>query len=142
MEQKFEARCANYDQKGNYHYKVAAELVSRAGLQPGWNVLDVACGTGLATFLAASEVGQTGSVTGVDLSSGMVEKVCAWSTQTMLLVGITHDQIGDCRQSPNRSLHPVPMFLFLWRMQRMRRSKAIPLMQFCLHQECPIWTQK
>lgn len=75
MEQKFEARCADYDQKGNYHYKVAAELVSRAGLQPGWNILDVACGTGLATFLAASDVGQTGSVTGLDLSSGMVEKV-------------------------------------------------------------------
>ena len=75
VEQKFRARCAEYDQKGNYHYKVASELVARAWLQPGWNVLDVACGTGLATYLAASEVGQMGSVIGVDLSSGMVEQV-------------------------------------------------------------------
>lgn len=74
VEQKFQARCADYDQKGSYHYKVASELVEGAGLQPGWSVLDVACGTGLATFLAASEVGQTGSVLGVDLSSGMVEE--------------------------------------------------------------------
>ena len=74
VEQKFEARCADYDQGASYHYKVASELVVGAGLQPGWNVLDVACGTGLATFLAAAKVGQTGSVLGVDLSLGMIEE--------------------------------------------------------------------
>ena len=140
VEQKFEARCLDYDKKGNYHDKVAAELVARAGLQPGWNVLDVACGTGLATYLAASEVGQTGSVTGVDISSGMVEQVhqrqyqhCRCSKTS----AITSSFKDFCRQRPNCSLHLVPTSFSLWRMQNMPLFKGIPLMQYCLHQECP-----
>ena len=145
VEQKFELRCTEYDKKDNYHYKVAAELVARARLQPGWNVLDVACGTGLATCLAASEVGQTGSVTGVDLSSGMIEQVCQhWfkhdccSKVSAVATSLKH----YCRQRPNCTSHLVPISLSLWRMQSMPRFKEIPLMRLCLRQECPTLTQQ
>jgi ubiquinone/menaquinone biosynthesis C-methylase UbiE len=49
-----------------------AALLSGAALQPGEQVLDVACGTGLVTFAAAAAVSPGGSVMGVDISGGMV----------------------------------------------------------------------
>lgn len=50
----------------------APGLVALAALQPGERVLDVACGTGLVTRLAAPEVGPTGQVTGLDYNAGML----------------------------------------------------------------------
>ena len=44
-----------------------------AALRPGQRVLDVACGTGLVTFAAATAVGASGGVVGVDLSAAMVD---------------------------------------------------------------------
>lgn len=50
----------------------APGLVALAALQPGGRVLDVACGTGLVTHLAAAGVGPTGRVTGLDYNAGML----------------------------------------------------------------------
>jgi SAM-dependent methyltransferase len=50
----------------------ARDLIQRADLQPGEQVLDVACGTGLVTLLAAPLVGMEGSVVGVDISPAML----------------------------------------------------------------------
>jgi ubiquinone/menaquinone biosynthesis C-methylase UbiE len=50
-----------------------AELLRLAAPAPGERVLDVACGTGLVSFEAASEVGRDGSVLGVDISGQMVD---------------------------------------------------------------------
>jgi ubiquinone/menaquinone biosynthesis C-methylase UbiE len=47
-------------------------LLAAAALQPGEHVLDVACGTGLVAFEAASAAGPHGRVLGVDLSGAMV----------------------------------------------------------------------
>ena len=47
-------------------------LVALAALQPGEHVLDVACGTGAVTRLAAQKVWTTGQVTGLDLNPGML----------------------------------------------------------------------
>lgn len=44
------------------------EVLRRAGVGPGMAVLDVGCGTGDASFLAARLVGPTGTVLGVDRS--------------------------------------------------------------------------
>ena len=44
----------------------------RAGLAPGMKVLDVGCGAGDVSLLAASIVGPSGSVTGVDMSAETV----------------------------------------------------------------------
>lgn len=51
---------------------VQAELLALAAPQPGEQVLDVACGTGVVTLAMATAVGPGGSVLGVDLSARMV----------------------------------------------------------------------
>ncbi len=50
-------------------------LLELAELQPGERVLDVACGTGLVTFPAATAVGPGGVVVATDISDAMVEQV-------------------------------------------------------------------
>jgi ubiquinone/menaquinone biosynthesis C-methylase UbiE len=51
---------------------VADDLIGSAGLQPGQRVLDVACGTGVVTRLAAERVGGAGAVAGLDVNPGML----------------------------------------------------------------------
>jgi SAM-dependent methyltransferase len=51
---------------------LAASLVEEAALQRGERVLDVACGTGAVTRLAAERVGGRGAVAGLDLNPGML----------------------------------------------------------------------
>jgi len=52
---------------------LAEDLVRQADIQPGERVLDVACGTGIVTRLAAQKTGPSGSVTGLDINPGMLE---------------------------------------------------------------------
>ena len=49
----------------------AADLVERAGPNPGERVLDVACGTGILARLAAVAMG-IGHVNGLDINEGML----------------------------------------------------------------------
>lgn len=51
---------------------VAEDLMEVARLQPGERVLDVACGTGVVTRLAAERVGTAGRVAGLDVTPGML----------------------------------------------------------------------
>ena len=47
-------------------------LVELAQPRPGERVVDVACGTGIVARIAATSVGPTGAVVGVDLNPGML----------------------------------------------------------------------
>ncbi|MEW6582510.1 MAG: methyltransferase domain-containing protein [Actinomycetota bacterium] len=52
---------------------LAHDLVELAELQPGEHVVDIACGTGIVTRLAAELVGGDGTVAGVDVNPGMLQ---------------------------------------------------------------------
>jgi ubiquinone/menaquinone biosynthesis C-methylase UbiE len=50
----------------------AVDLVERANLQAGSEVLDVACGTGIVTRAAGPVIGPTGSIVATDLNDDML----------------------------------------------------------------------
>jgi ubiquinone/menaquinone biosynthesis C-methylase UbiE len=49
-------------------------LLTLADIRPGDNIIDVACGTGLVSFKAAMQTGETGFVSANDISGKMVER--------------------------------------------------------------------
>lgn len=51
---------------------VANDFIGAAHLEPGERVLDVACGTGVVTRLAAERVGKGGTVAGLDVNPSMI----------------------------------------------------------------------
>lgn len=51
---------------------LAASLIRQADLHSGERVLDVACGTGIVTRLAVEQVGDTGTIAGLDPNPGML----------------------------------------------------------------------
>jgi ubiquinone/menaquinone biosynthesis C-methylase UbiE len=51
---------------------LAPRLVELSGIKPGDQVLDVACGTGVVSRVAAERVGATGGVVGLDFSPAMI----------------------------------------------------------------------
>jgi ubiquinone/menaquinone biosynthesis C-methylase UbiE len=51
-----------------------AELTAgKANILPGQKVLDIACGSGWATMVAARSVGENGHVTGIDIAAKLLE---------------------------------------------------------------------
>lgn len=72
----YSGRSTNYDDS-DWHDQIARKLVDLSGIHPGARVLDIATGTGMLAVYAASKVGPTGSVLGVDISEGMLEKARA-----------------------------------------------------------------
>ena len=66
--------------QARYFGDMTAHVLQLAGLSTGMRVLDIGCGTGDVTFLAASLVGSTGEVIGVDRSPeaiGLAERRAA-----------------------------------------------------------------
>jgi ubiquinone/menaquinone biosynthesis C-methylase UbiE len=51
----------------------AKDITGRARLQPGDQVLDIACGTSIVARHVAQQIGNSGSITGIDLNEGMLE---------------------------------------------------------------------
>jgi demethylmenaquinone methyltransferase/2-methoxy-6-polyprenyl-1,4-benzoquinol methylase len=79
VRQLFDRTAGDYDRiewvmalgSGSWYRRRA---LSRAGLKLGMRVLDIGVGTGLMARQAAQLVGQTGQVTGIDPSIGMIQR--------------------------------------------------------------------
>lgn len=71
----YDNRAASYDD--SWHPRFAKHMIELARLEPGETVLDLACGTGLATLEASKAVGDDGEVVGVDISKGMLAQANA-----------------------------------------------------------------
>ncbi len=67
----FDRRGPDYDED-EVHQRIVSLLVAGAQLRPGFHVLDIATGTGLAALKAAQRLGPAGRVTGIDASPGML----------------------------------------------------------------------
>jgi ubiquinone/menaquinone biosynthesis C-methylase UbiE len=65
----YDARAPTYDKETGFHPSQAADYLKWMSLKPGFNVLDLACGTGAISIPAARAVGPSGKVIGVDISS-------------------------------------------------------------------------
>src|SRR3954453_2935075 len=98
-------RAVATDPAGHFHFHTGRELARRLGydddvvaalpdravesfagvadplplrpLAPGTRVVDVGCGAGFDSFLAAAQVGPQGRVVGVDMTPEMVDKATA-----------------------------------------------------------------
>ena len=60
--------------QGSFLRKWTEQFFLSAGLEPGMNVLDLGCGMGDVSLLAAKLVGPTGRVTGIDRDPVVIEK--------------------------------------------------------------------
>lgn len=59
--------------QGRLYDDYTEHALRRAGLRPGMRVLDIGCGPGDVSFIAARLVGPTGAVLGVDAAPEMIE---------------------------------------------------------------------
>ena len=82
---------------------VAEDLIEVAHLQPGERVLDVACGTGVVTRLAAERVGATGLIAGLDVNPGMLA-VARSETAANISIDGTRQASSRCRFRTRRSM--------------------------------------
>ena len=70
----FDRSAETYDQVGvDFFTPLARDLVARAAVRAGERVLDVGAGRGAVVIAAASAVGASGHVVGIDLSAKMAE---------------------------------------------------------------------
>ncbi|HSI41113.1 MAG TPA: methyltransferase domain-containing protein [Xanthobacteraceae bacterium] len=63
-----ERELARLERQAGFFADATREVLVRAGLAPGMRVLDVGCGVGDVSAIAADLVGPTGSVVGIDIS--------------------------------------------------------------------------
>ncbi len=89
----FSAAAATYDEVIDFFGPFGRALVAAAALRPGERVLDLACGRGASLYPALDAVGPSGSVLGIDLSLGMVERL----TTELAVRGVVNAEVrvGD-----------------------------------------------
>lgn len=66
----YETKSSGYDT--TWHADFTKRFMFYLDIRPGLHILDLACGTGLLTFLEAEAVGPEGQVVGIDVTPGML----------------------------------------------------------------------
>lgn len=64
-----ERELARLERQAGFFAEMTRDILVRAGLEPGMRVLDVGCGVGDVTAIAADLVGASGDVLGIDISA-------------------------------------------------------------------------
>jgi SAM-dependent methyltransferase len=95
---------------------LATDLVAAAGIRPGQRVLDVACGTGVVTRLAAERVGAAGTVAGADINAAMLEVARSASAGSRLQIA-WYETAAEAMPFPDGSFDVVLCQLGLQFMQ-------------------------
>jgi ubiquinone/menaquinone biosynthesis C-methylase UbiE len=106
----YDAAAATYDDYySRYLGKEATSFMERLPLKSGLKVIDLACGTGFFSHYIARQIGETGQLTAVDLSSGMLAR----NRQNAEAKGLTNiqfvesDAIGFLRTIEDNSVDAV-----------------------------------
>ena len=79
----YSKRSSTYDHS-TWHERIAKNLVDYAKIKNDSRVLDIATGTGMVAFYAASKIGHSGAVVGIDISEGMIDTAKAKLAKTKL----------------------------------------------------------
>src|SRR5271170_8314379 len=103
VRQLFDRTASDYDRiervmalgSGSWYRRSA---LGRAGLKQGMRVLDIGVGTGLTARQAAHLVGESGQVTGVDPSAGMIARA-RLPERVKLLIGSAESIPAACASS-------------------------------------------
>src|SRR6516165_3902084 len=59
--------------QSSFYRELTERLLRHAGIQPGMSVLDIGCGVGDVSLVAAALVGPGGSVLGIDRTAASIE---------------------------------------------------------------------
>ncbi|MEV0850699.1 class I SAM-dependent methyltransferase, partial [Streptomyces sp. NPDC049954] len=78
---------------------ITEQALRLAGLRPGMRVLDVGCGAGDVTFVAAGIVGPTGAVTGIDAAEEVLEVARARAARRRATASGPEDDISFRRMT-------------------------------------------
>jgi SAM-dependent methyltransferase len=80
---------------------------SMGELQPGETVLDVGCGAGLDSLIAARQVGPSGRVISIDMTAAMLEKAAAGAREMGLANIEFHEAYAEALPVPDASVDVV-----------------------------------
>jgi ubiquinone/menaquinone biosynthesis C-methylase UbiE len=81
--------------------------VAKADLKPGEIVLDLGCGAGIDTLLAAPEVSSTGRVIGIDFLASMIQRARAFAAHAAIANVEFHQAEMEALPLPNDSVDVV-----------------------------------
>ena len=98
----YDERSAGYDD--SFHPRLAEDFIKWADLQPGQNVLDLCCGTGLVSLSAKELIGPSGRVIGVDISNKMLDEGRKKAAEAGLEVTLINDDVTNLSRE-KLSLH-------------------------------------
>lgn len=121
----YNATAESYEKYGDPIFgPLARALLEKASLRPGETVLDVACGTGIPALDAASLVTPGGTVTGVDLAPGMVQKARAKAERRNAGNATFREADGEALPFPHESFDVVLSAMGLIHMTDRARALA------------------